>query len=244
MCWHLLQDKEKIIRIIEYLIYEQIEIKVRIEGEETKYSSRFFEIVPGSNRGDVSVSSDEVLELVMDKLAPERGNVLIQQFPKVGIELLANDYLCRCQTKYICATNTYPYHSLIMSFPELLELEEKRREERATLEPPEVISAVFDLVKGPGKDQSYELNVINYSDHGLALLVTEKDLNLLQMLNPGDRIPEMVIFAEPGLIHIDGIVRHKTRVEAGRYRDNYILGLESNTKIKAIINEVPNPSGA
>ncbi|GAI86549.1 unnamed protein product, partial [marine sediment metagenome] len=155
MCWHLLQDKEKIIRIIEYLIYEQIEIKVRIEGEETKYSSRFFEIVPGSNRGDVSVSSDEVLELVMDKLAPERGNSLIQQFPKVGVELFANDYLCRCQTKYICATNTYPYHGLIMSFPEFLELEEKRREERATLESPEVISAVFDLVKGPGKDQSY-----------------------------------------------------------------------------------------
>ena len=153
MSWHLLQNKEKITRIIEYLIYQQIEIMVRIEGEETKYSSRFIEIVPDSNRGDVSVSSDEILELVMDKLVPERGNSLIQQFPEVGVEVLTNKYLCRCHTKYIYASGAYPYYGLIMSFPEFLELEEKGREERITLESPDVISAVFNLAKGPERYQ-------------------------------------------------------------------------------------------
>jgi hypothetical protein len=84
------------------------------------------------------------------------------------------------------------------------------------------------------------LNILNYSDHGLGLLVAEKDFNLLQMLNPGDRILEITIFAEPALIHMDGIVRHKTRIEDGRFRGDYILGLESNTIIGAIINEVLN----
>ena len=126
----------------------------RIEGEETKYPSRFIEIVPDSNRGDASVSSDEILELVMDKLVPERGNSLIQQFSEVGVEVLTNKYLSRCYTKYICASGAYPYYGLIMSFPEFLELKEEGREERTTLESPEVISAVFNLAKGPERYQS------------------------------------------------------------------------------------------
>ena len=150
---------------------------------------------------------------------------------------MTNKYLCRCHTKYICAKDTYPYYGLMMSFPEFLELEEKRKEERITLEFPEVVSAVFKLVRGLEKDQSYELNILNYSDHRLGLLVTEKDFNLLQMISPGDRIPEITIFAKPGLMHMDGIVRHKTRIEDGRYKGNYVLGLESNTEIGAIINE-------
>ena len=66
----------------------------------------------------------------------------------------------------------------MISFPEFLELEEKRGEETVTLESPEVISAVFNLAMGREKYQSYELNILNYSDHGVGLLITEKDLNL------------------------------------------------------------------
>jgi len=238
MSWHLLQNKEQIRRIIEYLIDEQIEINVRIEKEGSKYSSRFIEVVPGANGGDVAASSDQTPELVMDKLVPERGNSLIREFPRVGVEALTTKYLCRCHTKYVRVPTAHPYYGLIVSFPEFLELEEKRREERITVEFPDVLSAVFELAVGPEKDQSYELNILNYSDHGLGLLVPEKDFGLLQMLGPGDRISEITILAKPGLMHMDGIVRHKTKIKDGRHKENYVLGLESNTGIGAIINEV------
>ncbi len=94
---------------------------------------------------------------------------------------------------------------------------------------------------GREKYQSYELNILNYSDHGVGLLITEKDLNLLQMLSPGDRISEIAIFAEPGLIHMDGTVRDKRRIEDGGFKGNYILGLESNTIIGAIKREGSKP---
>ena len=100
---------------------------------------------------------------------------------------------------------------------------------------------MFNLATGREKYQSYELNILNYSDHGVGLLITEKDLNLLQMLSPGDRIPEITIFAEPGLIHMDGTVRDKRRIEDGGFKGNYILGLESNTIIGAIIREGSKP---
>lgn len=100
---------------------------------------------------------------------------------------------------------------------------------------------MFNLAMGREKYQSYELNILNYSDHGVGLLITEKDLNLLQMLSPGDRIPEIAIFAEPGLIHMDGTVRDKRRIEDGGFKGNYILGLESNTIIGAIKREGSKP---
>ncbi len=238
MSWHLIHDREKIAEIINYLINERIDINVRIEGEETKFSSRFIEILPGSKGGDVSASSDKTPALIMDTLVPDRGNSLIQQSPQVGVEILTDKYLCRCHIEYIYENKTsYPYYGITISFPEFLELEEGRREERITLDAPEVISAVFYLGTDPEEYQSYELNILNYSDHGVGLLVTDKDSGLLQMLNPGDRIPEITIFAEPGLIHMDGTVRHKTRIEAGKHRGNYILGLESNTIIGSIIKE-------
>jgi hypothetical protein len=242
MSWHLIHDKEKITKIINYLINERIEINVRIEGEETKFSSRFIETLPGSKRGNAPVSSDKTPALVMDTLVPDRGNSLIQQSPQVGVEILTDKYLCRCHIEYICENDTsYPYYGLMISFPEFFELEERRREERVTLDSPEVISAVFYLDTDPEEFRSYELNILDYSDHGVALLVKKKDSDLLQMLDPGDRIPEITIFSEPGLIHMDGTVRHKTKIEAGKHRGNYILGLESNTIIGDIIREGSKP---
>jgi hypothetical protein len=238
MRWHLIHDKEKITKIINYLINERIDINVRIEGEEIRFSSRFIEILPDSEGGDVSASSDKTPELIMDTLVPDRGNSLIQQSPQVGVEILTDKYLCRCHIEYICENNaSYPYYGIMISFPEFLELEEGRREERITIDAPEVISAVLHLGKGPKEYQSYELNILNYSDHGIGLLVTEKDSELLQKLNPGDRIPEITIFVEPGLIHMDGTVRHKTRIGAGKHKGSHILGLESNTIIGSIIKE-------
>lgn len=127
MRWHLIHDKEKITKIINYLINERIDINVRIEGEEIRFSSRFIEILSDSEGGDVSASSDKTPELIMDTLVPDRGNSLIQQSPQVGVEILTDKYLCRCHIEYICENNTsYPYYGIMISFPEFLELEEER----------------------------------------------------------------------------------------------------------------------
>ena len=127
-----------------------------------------------------------------------------------------------------------------MNLPTVVELEEKRKEDRIALEFPEFLSAEFRLVKAPNKGQLCELNVLNYSSHGICLLVTEKDFNLLLILRPGHRIPEITLFSELGLTRLDGIVRHKTKIEDGKFKGDYILGLEFNTILEAI-DGVSNP---
>ena len=73
-----------------------------------------------------------------------------------------------------------------------------------------------------------ELHLMNHSRHGLGLLITEKDFELLRILKPGDKIPEMTIFAASILTKLDVTVKHKTKIEDGKYLGSYILGLESN----------------
>ena len=68
---------------------------------------------------------------------------------------------------------------------------------------------------------------MNHSSYGLGLLITEKDFNLLQILDPGDKIQEITLFAASILTKADAVVRHKTKIEDGKYKDDYILGLES-----------------
>ena len=119
-----------------------------------------------------------------------------------------------------------------MNLPDFAVLEEKRDEERIRPEFPELISAIFKLAKRHEMDQLFDLNVIDYSIDGLGLLITEKDFDLLQTLNPNDIIPEITFFAAEALTTLDGTVRHITRIEEGKYKDNYILGLRSNTKIE------------
>jgi len=165
----------------------------------------------------------------MEKLSPERGNSLIRQFPEVDLEFSINQYLYRCDTRYVCISETQSNYGMIMNFPGFVELSnEKRKEERDVIESLGFFSALFNLVDHNKNEQLFELNILNYSGQGLGLLVTENDLNLLNLINPGDRIPGIILFAESALITLTAKVRHKKKIEIGEYKDNYILGLESN----------------
>ncbi len=119
----------------------------------------------------------------------------------------------------------------MMSLQGFVKLEEKRKDERIRPEFPEFISAIFKLAKRGEKKQLYDLNVIDYSSHGLGLLITEKDFDLVQILSLEDKIPEITLFAAEALTTLDGTVRHITKIEKGKYKSNYILGLRSNIQI-------------
>jgi hypothetical protein len=230
--WLKLKNRERILLILEYLLSQGREIKVRIEGEEYEYSSKILKIMQGSQGIDIPKSVNKSTELVVEKLVPEGGNTLIQQNPEIDLEFFINTYLCRCHAHYLGISSFYPCYGLIVSFPGLVELQEKRIEERVMVSYPEYISALLKVGLSDQNEQLYELNVLNCSDHGLGLLVTEKNFDLLHVINPGDKIPEIILFAESSLTHLDGTVRHKTKIKDGKYTGNYVLGIESNIILK------------
>jgi hypothetical protein len=164
--------------------------------------------------------------MIIDKLIPEKGNALIQSVPNVTVGFIIKGNICRCSLKYI-GISGFPCIGFIMSFPESIQIAEKRVEERFTYETPEFVSVEFRLGENVKKDKLYTLNVLDYSKQGLGLLITQKDFDLLELLHKGDKIEDIAFFASWTMIKVSGAVRHITKFKDGKYKGCYILGIES-----------------
>jgi hypothetical protein len=100
-----------------------------------------------------------------------------------------------------------------------------RGKDRYTYAGPDSVYVRFKIDKGPEEGREHVLNVIDSSKTGLALLVTDKNSDLLRILDKGDPIRKMTFFGARVRIKEDGIVRHITKVKDGEYRGCYILGV-------------------
>ncbi|MFC1819784.1 hypothetical protein ACFLZG_01740 [Thermodesulfobacteriota bacterium] len=82
------------------------------------------------------------------------------------------------------------------------------------------------------KDRLYELNVLDCSKYGLGMIIQQKDLDLLEILNEGDELQDITFYASWTMIKVKGTLRHKTRIEKGKYKGCYLIGIESPDLIK------------
>jgi hypothetical protein len=197
-----------------------------LKGQETAFASKFIKI----DQADAVSRIGGKPELIIEKLIPEKGNTLFHSSPEATVEFLVNENPCRCSIKNIGVSNTYPYFGFIVSFPEAVEISERRREDRRGM--PKFVSVEFNLKSGPEKEDVYDLEVANSSMHGLGLLVTKKDLGLIENLNVGDRLDNMTFYATSAMIRVDCTVRHITQISQGNYMGCYIVGIQSDEIIE------------
>jgi len=113
------------------------------------------------------------------------------------------------------------------------EVKDRRREERFIPKIPEFVFVEFELPDGPLKGKIMRLQVLNYSKHGLALLVTGKDKKLLELLKPGDKIKNVAFYARWAIIKVEVLIKHITRLEDGFHKGHYIIGVESDEIIES-----------
>jgi hypothetical protein len=215
-----IHDSEKIRRIFEQLIEGDVEVRVQLEGDTTKYLSRIVHMDTGQN------ASSAVRErcLILDKLFPEEGNREIKSHFRIALDFPLENKWCRCHVLYRKISRRYPHFGFELSFPHLIEITERRREARHTHETPDFVSVEF-MVKGGSR--VYSLSVKDFSPHGLGVLIGEKDFDLLALVKPGDRIEDITIYSETSIIKVDVIVRHVTQIKTGEYQGSYVLGVES-----------------
>ncbi len=223
MDWVAVGDDKQIWRMIEHVANYQTPIKVTIPGNETSFTSKLLKV----NYGSIASGKAKGQEFIIEKMVPEKGNALIQSSPEVTLEFPINDKLCRCTSKYTGLDELDPKAGLILSFPKFVEIKERRKEKRFSNDIPEMVSVEFKIEKGTGKPKSYELNVYDVSQHGLGILITEKDFELLKILETGDEIKEITFYATAAIIKVQGTVRHKSKIREGKYEGCYILGIES-----------------
>jgi hypothetical protein len=224
--WSLVEDRRKIQEIFERIVSENMELKVLIDEESVRFMSRAVRLNPE----EISSLGSEP-ELIIDKLFPETGNSLIQSSSKLTLEFTIKEHFCRGKAKYVGESNEYPYFGIMITLPQTLELtRERRREARHLYEMPDFVSVEFSIM---GKDKVYDLGVMDCSQHGLGILITKKDFDLVRLVKPGDRIRDIMLYSENAMIRIDGVVRHITKMSTGKYKDSYVMGVESPEVIES-----------
>ena len=99
--------------------------------------------------------------------------------------------------------------------------------DRYCYDKPDFVYIKFKVDKGPEQTKDRVLNVIDSSKSGLAMLITQKDADLLDILEEGDKIRDMTVFGIGARIKGDGEVKHMTKITKGRFTGCYILGVEA-----------------
>ena len=214
------KDKRKIQEVFERLVSKNMELKVLMDEQSVRFMSRALRLNPE----EISSLGSEP-ELIIEKLFPEAGNELIQSSSEITLEFTIKEHFGRGRAKYVGMSDEYPYFGIMVTLPRSLSLtKERRREKRYRYEMPDFVSVEFSIM---GKDKVYKLGVMDCSMHGLGILITKRNFDLLRLVKPGDRLRDIVLYSENAMIKVDGVVRHLTQMSSGKYKDCYVMGFES-----------------
>lgn len=225
MPWHIIKNEAKISAIVRHLTSRQRKIKIFLDGEKGVFKSKI-------RRVDRILSDKgEKAQIVIEGLEPKEGNGLIRSTSEVRMEFIVKKRFCRCKMTYLGPVRDGVDFFFLLSFPDTVQTHEERLENRVDFEMLEPVSAKITLGKQSGAKKSYDLAVVNYSRHGLGLLVTQEKSDLLEGLNVGDRIREMVLYAPWAVTRVDARVVHKTELQDGDQRGCVILGVKSRDLI-------------
>ena len=225
MPWHIIKDKSKISAIVRHLISRQRELKTFIPGEKQAFRSRIVKV----NR--MLSEKGEEAQLVIQRLDPKSDNELIRSASEVRMEFTINKKFCRCKTLYLGPVYDRGDFEFLLTFPPSVEVHEERREERINLEMLEPVTVKLTVGNEANKQKTYDLTVVDCSRHGLGLLVTPNAFDLLEKLNVGDRVRDMVLYAPWALTKVNGKVAHKTELREGDHKGCFMLGIKSRELI-------------
>lgn len=222
MTLYTARDRQTIKETIEFLITQGRDITAQIQGQATSYTSMIIK----ANCGGVHSKYGNRPHLVIGRLTPEDGNTSIEPGSQLLLKSLLTNSFCRFKTQYLGPRSDEPDSELVVSFPESVELPERRRRNRKSDVIPEFISVVLQPKKGSQKEKKYELAVLDYSTQGVGILVSEKDSELFEAVQEGDRLEDITLFAPQTVVKVDGTVRHKSKKPGEAAEGCYVLGIQ------------------
>ena len=124
MKWHVLDNQRKIMGVLQKLVSNKTEIKVRVRGAKRPFTSKLLKIVEVETFLELEdLEIDTEAQLIIEKLNPAKGDDLIQSFPDVIMEFLVNKNFCQCAVRNVGVSNIPPHFGFILSFPETLEIQ-------------------------------------------------------------------------------------------------------------------------
>ena len=221
MAYNTIKNRETIRKLIDYLILGDRKIMVRFDDDQTQFTSR---IILARYGEKASPNTEERPELIIDRLDPEEGNALLQSSSRSVVQFSVDNRDYAFESYYIASTDS-KFSRLIISFPRFVRVSERRDRERGDLEIPRFVSASFTLKKKGKGRKKFEVDVADYSANGVGLLVTEKDSDLINLLEVGDRLEDLQLYAKWTTANVSGTVVHKTKLGTEGGEETQLVGI-------------------
>lgn len=120
---YVANSKEKLKKLIDFLISQNRKIAVHIDGNRTSYTSRIIKTVYGNNLLTLGKRD----RLIIEKLIPDTGNAFFKFSRRVLIQFFLRNQVCQFESKYLGESTKNPHIGLIFSFPEFVELKYKTK---------------------------------------------------------------------------------------------------------------------
>jgi hypothetical protein len=113
-----------------------------------------------------------------------------------------------------------------------MKLKEKRKGKRFCYTESEKVFVELRMCESQGASGVFDLTVNDCSETGLGIIVTEKEMDMLDALAEGRSLLDITFFSSWKVFRINGTVRHKTRISEGNHSGSYLLGIESSHAIR------------
>jgi hypothetical protein len=219
--------RQKIIGTVEYLIARQTEITIKIEGHEQPFVSRIAE----ANYGETSSNTEGESSLVIERLSPEEGNALFKSGSRLMALFSLRETSCRFNARCLSVPGEETDEGFVISFPESIDIREKRRRDRRGDEIPDFVSVVVKVKDESRKDSTYELEIFDCTAYGLGMLVRDKNADILDRVEVGDKLRDITLYGAYTIVKVKGTARHKTKRSIDG-DDFHVVGVEFDEPLK------------
>jgi hypothetical protein len=235
MADYITKSEEKVRDVIDFLVARRKSIGVKIQGEQTLFESM---IVKADHA--TSSKSEAANGVYIQWLSPPTGNFLIQSSSAVQVKFTLGKCNFAFTSDYITMSLESPYLGHIISYPEALAAADRRwhdRYEVGSKKAPIFATATIRMKEGRSQWNIHDLGVFDVSENGVGILVGKKLLNWLERIGIGTRLNGVELSAPWAIVKADGVVRHKSKMNRGKYEGYHLLGIELDEKLEHYVSD-------
>jgi c-di-GMP-binding flagellar brake protein YcgR len=228
------KNHKRIRQTIDFLSVNRKPISLQAQGEQTLFGSM---IVKAEHAGPVSKPGLSG-RLIIDWLSPANGNQLIQSANPIQVRFSVGMSQCEFTSYYLRRSVESPYFGHIISYPQSMAVADRRRQvrhERDGDSAPLFVSARLKTKASRMRPKSYDLDIFDVCERGIGMLVGKNLHDFLERIRIGDRLTELELYAPWSLVRVVGTVKHKSKINEGKYRDCYILGVELDENLEQYV---------
>jgi hypothetical protein len=228
------KSQKRIRQTIDFLSMNRRPISLQTEGEQALFGSMIVKV----EHGDPLSKPGAPGRLIIDWLSPAKGNHLIQSANPIQVKFLVGMSQCEFTSYYLRRSVDSPYFGHVISYPRSLAIADRRRQDRRERDSdsaPLFVSARVRTRSSRVQEKTYDLDIFDVCERGVGMLIRKDLFDFVERISIGDRFTEMELYAPWSIVRVVGTVKHKSKINEGKYRDCYILGIELDDKLERYV---------